>query len=164
MTKYLLIAGFVYSYTFWYEFHLNKKYSSSITLPFDLSCCDVSVMAILAFSRWRIIASVADRTGNTMLSLQLWSSWETSDDRHHYWSGHHKSLCDHPVCLASGSVAHCAGWHGTCSGLQSEFCSTYTHVHKWLPEINKQKFTHPQAASRGSDRRGSGRGRVCSLL
>ena len=39
----------------------------------------------------------------------------------------------------------------------------YTHVHKWLPEINKQKFT-PQATTRDSDRRGSGRGRVCSLL
>ena len=33
-------------------------------------------------------------------------------------------------------------------------------MHKWLPEVNK----HPQATRRGSDRRGSGRGRVCSLL
>ena len=37
-------------------------------------------------------------------------------------------------------------------------------MHKWLPEVNKQKFTHPQATRRGSDRRGSGRGRVYSLL
>ena len=37
----------------------------------------------------------------------------------------------------------------------------YTQLHKRLPEVNKQKFTHPQATSRGSDRRGSGRGRVC---
>ena len=39
----------------------------------------------------------------------------------------------------------------------------YTHFHKWLPEVNKQRFT-PQTTIRGSDRRGSGRGRVCSLL
>ena len=40
----------------------------------------------------------------------------------------------------------------------------YTQFHKWLPEVNKQKFTHSQATSRGSDRRGGGRGRVCSLM
>ena len=40
----------------------------------------------------------------------------------------------------------------------------YTQLHKWLPEVNKQKFAHPQATSMGNDRRGSGRGRVCSLM
>ena len=59
----LLKAGFVYSYTFWDEFHVNNsilikkkfkyqsKNSSSITLPFDLCCCSFSVVEILAFSR-----------------------------------------------------------------------------------------------------------------
>ena len=36
-------------------------------------------------------------------------------------------------------------------------------MHKWINAVNKQKFTHPQATRRGSNRRGSGRGRACSL-
>ena len=47
--------------------------------------------------------------------------------------------------------------------VQSSDYKVYTQLHKWLPEVNKQKFT-PPATSRVSDRRGSGRGRVCSLM
>ena len=42
---------------------------------YDTACLVAvfSVVAIMAFSRWRIVASVADRTGNTMFRLQILS-------------------------------------------------------------------------------------------
>ena len=56
--KDLLVAGFVYSCTFSDDFYVNmpfeSKTSSSIALPLDLSCHDFSVLAILAFFRWRM--------------------------------------------------------------------------------------------------------------
>ena len=50
--------------------------------------------------------------------------------------------------------------HITYTLLHNEFNFTglavfrmYTEIHKWVPAINKQKFTPPQVTSRGSDRR-----------
>ena len=90
------------------QFHLNQN---TVPVSSCLLTCLVavfSVVAILAFSRWRIVTSVVDHTGNTMFCLQLWSCWETSDHRQHYWSGHHKSSCNHHVGLASGCMPYCA--------------------------------------------------------
>ena len=69
------------------QFHFNKRKP----LPIQhhpvfwpvLSRFFFSVVALLVFSRWRIVASVTDCTENTMFNLQLWSGWETSDHRQH---------------------------------------------------------------------------------
>ena len=60
--------------------------------------------------------------------------------------------------------AQAAGCYDKVAAMTRVFESWYTQVRKWLPAVNKHKFTHPQVTSRGSDRRGNGRGRVCSLM
>ena len=79
--------GFVYSCTFWDEFHVNNCVWMEKQFKHHLAFW--TVLATLTFARWRIVA-VADRTWNTMFRLQLWSGWETSDHRQRYWSGHHR--------------------------------------------------------------------------
>jgi hypothetical protein len=56
----------------------EPKNSSSIALPFDLSCCGFFFLAMMAISRWPIVSSVVDHTENAFYHL-LWSGWESSD-------------------------------------------------------------------------------------
>ena len=88
-----------------WTFSFESTNNSSITLHFYLSCRGF----FLSWQYRRGVFQVVDRIGNTMFRPQIWSCWETSDQRQHYCSGHHISSCDHHVGLTSGFVAHCAG-------------------------------------------------------
>jgi hypothetical protein len=65
----------VYSRFFWVEFHVNNsrrvEKSSSITLPFDLSCRGFFFLGDDGDFRVTDYASVTDRTENTMFRLLL---------------------------------------------------------------------------------------------
>jgi hypothetical protein len=72
--------------------------------------CPVAVsssLALMAISRWPIVIPFANRTGNTMFRLLLWSGCETSHLHQLYRSGHRKCSSDCHVGLASGRVEHC---------------------------------------------------------
>jgi hypothetical protein len=84
------------------------------------------LMAMVAISRWPILASVGDRTGNTRFRRLLSSRCRTSHLCFTFDEGTVNARAIVTLLSASGRVKHSAVQYEACSSGQTEFFGKYT--------------------------------------
>jgi hypothetical protein len=115
--KALLVAVLVYSRSICDEFQVSQKTVQALLCPLTCPVAVSSFLAMMAISRWPILASVVDHKGNTTFLVSCYDPVEKHPIFVNTINQVMSVLCQNACNTVLGNM--------TCSGYRTEFCGKH---------------------------------------